>query len=115
MRPLSSWLSSLTGRLMLAFCLLALLLLLLVTLGNLSLYWVKGADSFLYEKALPASEAARQLSQSATSLAENAQRLAQLPMKSSVNIWGVACLLRAIACWRRLRPWSSWRCRIRPI
>ncbi|WP_412522383.1 TMAO reductase system sensor histidine kinase/response regulator TorS [Shewanella algae] len=75
MRPLSSWLSSLTGRLMLAFCLLALLLLLLVTLGNLSLYWVKGADSFLYEKALPASEAARQLSQSATSLAENAQRL----------------------------------------
>nr|WP_257572981.1 TMAO reductase system sensor histidine kinase/response regulator TorS [Shewanella algae] len=67
--------SSLTGRLMLAFCLLALLLLLLVTLGNLSLYWVKGADSFLYEKALPASEAARQLSQSATSLAENAQRL----------------------------------------
>ncbi|PBQ29050.1 hypothetical protein AYI97_07655 [Shewanella algae] len=60
---------------MLAFCLLALLLLLLVTLGNLSLYWVKGADSFLYEKALPASEAARQLSQSATSLAENAQRL----------------------------------------
>nr|WP_280638604.1 TMAO reductase system sensor histidine kinase/response regulator TorS [Shewanella algae] len=64
-----------TGRLMLAFCLLALLLLLLVTLGNLSLYWVKGADSFLYEKALPASEAARQLSQSATSLAENAQRL----------------------------------------
>ncbi|WP_345867066.1 TMAO reductase system sensor histidine kinase/response regulator TorS [Shewanella algae] len=75
MRPFSSWLSSLTGRLMLAFCLLALLLLLLVTLGNLSLYWVKGADSFLYEKALPASEAARQLSQSATSLAENAQRL----------------------------------------
>ncbi|WP_345871468.1 TMAO reductase system sensor histidine kinase/response regulator TorS [Shewanella algae] len=75
MRPLSSWLSSLTGRLMLAFCLLALLLLLLVTLGNLSLYWVKGADIFLYEKALPASEAARQLSQSATSLAENAQRL----------------------------------------
>ncbi|WP_412498902.1 TMAO reductase system sensor histidine kinase/response regulator TorS [Shewanella indica] len=75
MRPLSSWLSSLTGRLMLAFCLLALLLLLLVTLGNLSLHWVKGADSFLYEKALPASEAARQLSQSATSLAENAQRL----------------------------------------
>lgn len=69
--------------------------------GNLSLYWVKGADSFLYEKALPASEAARQLSQSATSLAENAQRLAQLPMKSSVNIWGAACLLRAIACWRR--------------
>nr|WP_276531517.1 TMAO reductase system sensor histidine kinase/response regulator TorS [Shewanella indica] len=67
--------SSLTGRLMLAFCLLALLLLLLVTLGNLSLHWVKGADSFLYEKALPASEAARQLSQSATSLAENAQRL----------------------------------------
>ncbi|GHB09502.1 TMAO reductase system sensor histidine kinase/response regulator TorS [Shewanella indica] len=75
MRPLSSWLSSLTGRLMLAFCLLALLLLLLVTLGNLSLHWVRGADSFLYEKALPASEAARQLSQSATSLAENAQRL----------------------------------------
>ncbi|GAB1042679.1 MAG: TMAO reductase system sensor histidine kinase/response regulator TorS [Shewanella algae] len=75
MRPFSSWLSSLTGRLMLAFCLLALLLLLLVTLGNLSLYWGKGADSFLYEKALPASEAARQLSQSATSLAENAQRL----------------------------------------
>ena len=47
---------SLVGRLMLAFSLLGLLLLLLVSLGSLSLYWVKLADQYLYEEALPASE-----------------------------------------------------------
>lgn len=49
---------------MLAFSLLALLLLTLVSLGSVSLYWVKAADKYLYEEALPASEAARQLMQS---------------------------------------------------
>ncbi|QDF74586.1 MULTISPECIES: TMAO reductase system sensor histidine kinase/response regulator TorS [Shewanella] len=66
---------SLVGRLMLAFGLLAVLLLLLVTLGSVSLYWVKVADKYLYEEALPASEAARQLMQSANALLDNAQGL----------------------------------------
>ncbi|MXR68701.1 TMAO reductase system sensor histidine kinase/response regulator TorS [Shewanella sp. JBTF-M18] len=66
---------SLVGRLMLAFSLLALLLLLLVSLGSISLYWVKAADQYLYEEALPASEAARQLMQSANVLQDNAQAL----------------------------------------
>ncbi|MDP5146260.1 TMAO reductase system sensor histidine kinase/response regulator TorS [Shewanella sp. ULN5] len=66
---------SLVGRLMLAFSLLGLLLLLLVSLGSLSLYWVKLADQYLYEEALPASEAARQLMQSSNALLDNAQGL----------------------------------------
>ncbi|QYJ81476.1 TMAO reductase system sensor histidine kinase/response regulator TorS [Shewanella aegiceratis] len=66
---------SLVGRLMLAFSLLALLLLMLVSLGSVSLYWVKAADKYLYEEALPASEAARQLMQSVSALQENAQAL----------------------------------------
>ncbi|QYJ92834.1 TMAO reductase system sensor histidine kinase/response regulator TorS [Shewanella spartinae] len=66
---------SLVGRLMLAFSLLALLLLMLVSLGSISLYWVKAADKYLYEEALPASEAARQLMQSVSALQENAQAL----------------------------------------
>ncbi|WP_406682012.1 TMAO reductase system sensor histidine kinase/response regulator TorS [Shewanella subflava] len=60
---------------MLAFSLLGLLLLLLVSLGSLSLYWVKLADQYLYEEALPASEAARQLMQSSNALLDNAQGL----------------------------------------
>ncbi|MDX1281942.1 TMAO reductase system sensor histidine kinase/response regulator TorS [Shewanella colwelliana] len=66
---------SLVGRLMLAFSMLGLLLLLLVSLGSLSLYWVKLADKYLYEEALPASEAARQLMQSSNALLDNAQGL----------------------------------------
>ena len=66
---------SLVGRLMLAFCLLGLLLLMLVSLGSISLYWVKLADQYLYEEALPASEAARQLMQSSNGLLDNAQAL----------------------------------------
>ena len=69
---------SLVGRLMLAFSLLGLLLLLLVSLGSLSLYWVKLADRYLYEEALPASEAARQLMQSSNGLLDNAQGLEQV-------------------------------------
>ncbi|QDO83023.1 TMAO reductase system sensor histidine kinase/response regulator TorS [Shewanella psychropiezotolerans] len=66
---------SLVGRLMLSFCLLAFLLMLLVSVGSLSLYWVKLADKFLYDEALPASQAARSLVQSSNALAENAQAL----------------------------------------
>nr|WP_317630128.1 TMAO reductase system sensor histidine kinase/response regulator TorS [Shewanella sp. SM74] len=66
---------SLVSRLMFTFCILGLLLLLLVSLGSLSLYWVKLADEYLYEKALPASEAARQLMQSSNGLLDNAQGL----------------------------------------
>ncbi len=63
---------------MLVFCLLAILLLLQFALANISLHWVRNADSSLYGQALPASEAARQLSQSATALVENAQRLGEI-------------------------------------
>ncbi|MEH6464448.1 MAG: TMAO reductase system sensor histidine kinase/response regulator TorS [Shewanella psychromarinicola] len=66
---------SLVGRLMLAFCLLGLLLLMLVSLGSISLYWVKLADQYLYEEALPASQAARQLMQSSNGLLDSAQAL----------------------------------------
>ncbi len=75
MRTLSLSGKSLVGRLMLAFSLLGLLLLLLISLGSVSLYWVKLADKYLYEEALPASEAARQLMQSSNALLDNAQRL----------------------------------------
>jgi len=68
---------SLVGRLMLAFCLLGFLLLLLVSLGSLSLYWVKLADKYLYDEALPASQAARSLVQSSNALSENATALAR--------------------------------------
>ncbi|WP_394147556.1 TMAO reductase system sensor histidine kinase/response regulator TorS [Shewanella atlantica] len=69
---------SLVGRLMLAFCLLGFLLLLLVSLGSLSLYWVKLADKYLYDEALPASQAARLLVQSSNALAENATALGRV-------------------------------------
>jgi len=69
---------SLVGRLMLAFCLLGFLLLLLVSLGSLSLYWVKLADKYLYDEALPASQAARSLVQSSNALAENATALGRV-------------------------------------
>nr|WP_198552590.1 TMAO reductase system sensor histidine kinase/response regulator TorS [Psychromonas sp. MB-3u-54] len=75
MSTLSLSSKSLVGRLMLAFCLLGLLLLMLVSLGSVSLYWVKLADQYLYEEALPASEVARQLMQSSNSLLDNAQGL----------------------------------------
>lgn len=75
MGPLSLSRKSLVGRLMLAFFLLGFLLLLLISLGSLSLYWVKQADKFLYDKALPASQVARELVQSSNALAENAQSL----------------------------------------
>lgn len=78
MSALSLSSKSLVGRLMVAFSLLGLLLLLLVTLGNVSLYWVKEADQYLYEEALPASEAARQLMQSSNALLDNAQGLKQV-------------------------------------
>ncbi|WP_025819358.1 TMAO reductase system sensor histidine kinase/response regulator TorS [Shewanella marina] len=78
MIPLSFSGTSLIGRLMLAFSLLGLLLLIQVSLGNLSLYWVKQADQYLYEQALPASQAARQLAHSSTALSENAKQLGQL-------------------------------------
>ncbi|ABV88660.1 TMAO reductase system sensor histidine kinase/response regulator TorS [Shewanella pealeana] len=68
---------SLIGRLMLAFGLLALLLLLLVSLGSVSLRWVQEADKYLYNSALPASEAASQLALSSNALAENAGQLGQ--------------------------------------
>lgn len=68
---------SLIGRLMLAFGLLALLLLLLVSLGSVSLRWVQQADKYLYNRALPASEAASELALSSSALAENAGLLGQ--------------------------------------
>lgn len=68
---------SLIGRLMLAFGLLALLLLLLVSLGSVSLRWVQEADKYLYNRALPASEAASQLALSSNALADNAGQLGQ--------------------------------------
>ena len=73
---------SLVGRLMLAFCLLGLLLLMLVSLGSISLYWVKLADQYLYEEALPASEAARQLMQSSNGLLDNAQALERVEQEA---------------------------------
>ncbi|WP_308304384.1 TMAO reductase system sensor histidine kinase/response regulator TorS [Shewanella sp. GutDb-MelDb] len=79
---------SLIGRLMLAFSLLALLLLLLVTLGSLSLHWVQQADKYLYDKALPASEAARQLVLSSNALAENAKLLGQSEFESQRQLVG---------------------------
>lgn len=66
---------SLTGRLMLAFGVLGILLLLLVSLGSVSLHWLKQADVFLYDKSLPASQAARQLSQATTALSDGARQL----------------------------------------
>nr|WP_283107257.1 TMAO reductase system sensor histidine kinase/response regulator TorS [Shewanella marinintestina] len=66
---------SLIGRLMLAFGLLGSLLLLLVTLGSISLRGLQEADKYLYNRALPASEAASQLALSSSALAENAKQL----------------------------------------
>ncbi|WP_028771511.1 TMAO reductase system sensor histidine kinase/response regulator TorS [Shewanella waksmanii] len=71
--PLSR--KSLIGRLLLAFALLAVLLLLLISLGSVSLRWVQQADKYLYEQALPASEAARKLVLSSNALADNAKQL----------------------------------------
>ncbi len=73
---------------MLAFCLLALLLLLLVSLGSLSLHWVQQADKYLYDRALPASEAARQLVLSSNALAENAKLLGQSEQESQRQLVG---------------------------
>ncbi|CCK76857.1 Multi-sensor hybrid histidine kinase [Oleispira antarctica RB-8] len=75
MRSLSLFRKSLVGRLTLAFSLLAFLLLFLITLASLSLYWVNQADQYLYDQALPASKAARQLLLSSSALADNAQEL----------------------------------------
>ena len=80
--PLSLSGKSLVGRLMLAFCLLGLLLLMLVSLGSISLYWVKLADQYLYEEALPASEAARQLSLESTNLLSAIERLNSLNLQN---------------------------------
>ncbi|GIU48388.1 histidine kinase [Shewanella sairae] len=60
---------------MLAFGLLGSLLLLLVTLGSISLRGLQEADKYLYNRALPASEAASQLALSSSALAENAKQL----------------------------------------
>ncbi|MFB2669779.1 TMAO reductase system sensor histidine kinase/response regulator TorS [Shewanella xiamenensis] len=75
MAPLSLSRSSLTGRLMLAFGVLGVLLLLLVSLGSLSLHWLKQADSYLYEESLPASQAARQLVQASNALSDGVTQL----------------------------------------
>lgn len=66
---------SLIGRVMCLFSLLALLLMLLIILDVFSLYWIKEADRTLYERALPASKAARELVMSSNELAENVQEL----------------------------------------
>ncbi|MCH7421618.1 TMAO reductase system sensor histidine kinase/response regulator TorS [Shewanella sp. MM_2022_3] len=78
MAPLSLSRSSLTGRLMLAFGVLGVLLLLLVSLGSLSLHWLKQADSYLYEESLPASQAARQLVQASNALSDGVTQLGQV-------------------------------------
>nr|WP_284730678.1 TMAO reductase system sensor histidine kinase/response regulator TorS [Shewanella jiangmenensis] len=80
--------TSLSGRLMLAFALLAALLLLLVSLGSVSLHWVKRADHMLYERSLPASDAARQLVQSASALTENTQLLARVSEENQRELLG---------------------------
>ncbi len=67
---------------MLAFSLLAVLLLLLISQGSLSLYWVKQADQFLYEKSLPASETARQLSRASSALADTALQFEQVELEA---------------------------------
>ncbi|MFT5789268.1 MAG: two-component system sensor histidine kinase TorS, partial [Shewanella sp.] len=93
---------------MLAFSLLALLLLLLVTLGSLSLHWVQQADKYLYDKALPASEAARQLVLSSNALAENAKLLGQSKLESQRQLVGrklsinSAAMLNAISALKAL-------------
>ncbi|MGS0682336.1 TMAO reductase system sensor histidine kinase/response regulator TorS [Shewanella sp. 125m-7] len=73
---------------MLAFGLLALLLLLLVSLGSISLRWVQEADKYLYNRALPASEAASQLAISSNALAENAKQLGQTQDESQRQFVG---------------------------
>ncbi|MGL4713416.1 MAG: HAMP domain-containing protein, partial [Shewanella sp.] len=78
MAPLSLSRTSLTGRLMLAFSVLAILLMLLVSLGSLSLHWLKQADSYLYEESLPASQAARQLVQASNALSDSMQQLVRV-------------------------------------
>ena len=78
MAPLSLSRTSLTGRLMLAFGVLGVLLLLLVSLGCLSLHWLKQADSYLYEESLPASQAARQLVQASNALSDGVTQLGQV-------------------------------------
>ena len=78
MAPLSLSRTSLTGRLMLAFSVLGVLLLLLVSLGSLSLHWLKQADSYLYEESLPASQAARQLVQASNALSDGVQQLGRV-------------------------------------
>ncbi|ACA87796.1 TMAO reductase system sensor histidine kinase/response regulator TorS [Shewanella woodyi] len=115
MSALSLSRKSLVGRLMLAFGVLGLLLLLLVSLGNLSLYWVNQADAYLYDKALPASEAARELAQASNALAENAQALGRVEeehqrqfigRKLSINSTN---MLSAIAKLKTLQVQSDWR------
>lgn len=63
---------------MLAFGVLGVLLLLLVSLGSLSLHWLKQADSYLYEESLPASQAARQLVQASNALSDGVTQLGQV-------------------------------------
>ncbi|WP_372869864.1 TMAO reductase system sensor histidine kinase/response regulator TorS [Shewanella sp.] len=88
MTPPALSFSSLSGRLILAFVLLAALLLLLVSLGSVSLQWVKQADHMLYERSLPASDAARQLVQSASALTENTQLLARVSEENQRDLIG---------------------------
>ncbi|MGI2156062.1 TMAO reductase system sensor histidine kinase/response regulator TorS [Shewanella baltica] len=78
MAPLSLSRTSLTGRLMLAFSVLGVLLMLLVSLGSLSLHWLKQADSYLYDESLPASQAARQLVQASNALSDGVQQLGRV-------------------------------------
>lgn len=100
---------------MLAFGILGLLLLLLVSLGSISLYWVNQADAYLYNKALPASEAARELAQASNALAENAQALGRVEedhlrqfigRNLSINSTN---MLSAIAKLKSLQVQSDWR------
>ncbi|MFT5235449.1 MAG: two-component system sensor histidine kinase TorS [Shewanella sp.] len=100
---------------MLAFGILGLLLLLLVSLGNMSLYWVNQADAYLYDKALPASEAARELAQASNALAENAQALGRVEEEHLRQFIGrnlsinSTNMLSAIAKLKSLQVQSDWR------
>ena len=100
---------------MLAFGILGLLLLLLVSLGNMSLYWVNQADAYLYDKALPASEAARELAQASNALAENAQALGRVEEEHLRQFIGrnlsinSTNMLSAIARLKSLQVQSDWR------
>ncbi|MGS0727426.1 TMAO reductase system sensor histidine kinase/response regulator TorS, partial [Shewanella sp. 0m-11] len=59
-----------------------------VSLGSISLRWVQEADKYLYNRALPASEAASELALSSNALAENAKQLGQTQDESQRQFVG---------------------------